>query len=868
MTRLRAAIITFVLAFCTIASAEPWAVLEPGRFKKYAESFNADDSAEEVVNFVPNARAWGWMKDNIPLFECPDPDIERIYYFRWWSFRKHIVQTPGGFVLTEFITKVGHAGEFNTISCAAGHHLREGRWLCDPTIIDDYTRFWFRGANGKPEPHFHAYSSWLTSAAYERYLVTGDTKLLLDLLDDFVTDYRQWEKEHQLPSGLFWQFDVRDGMEESISGSREKQFARPTINSYMYGNAKAISAIATHAGRTELAREFAEKADKLKSLARSNLWDDKAHFFKVRIDGGRSSDAREVLGYLPWYFNLPDDDAKFAAAWSQLIDHRGFSQPWGITTAERRHRSFMANFKGKCEWDGPVWPFATSQTLTALGNLLNDYRAHDSMNIQTYFDAMRVYARSHVKDGKPYIGEYQHPETGAWLKGDNPRSRFYNHSTFADLVINGLVGLRPRGDDTIEVNPLIPDNTWGWFCLDGVPYHGRILTILWDKDGSRYHRGRGLVVLVDDQRIAQSNSLKKVTGKLPGPPATRPAIIPAREPLSNWQITDAEMKKIYEEVKTPFKYGVVLRGENMKLIDCPAVFRAGNGSDKWFMAYICMNDVGYETHLAESANLLDWKPLGKILSFPENDDAWDKWQCAGGPALVDHDWNGGHEIRDFDGKYWLTYIGGARQGYETDPLSIGVAWTLHPDEPGSWTRFSGNPILTPKQVDAREFERKTLYRSQVIRDKDQSLGFPFVMFYNAKVKNGYERIGMAVSRDMTSWSRYGEQPVVANGVEKKNGMSGDPQIVRIGDIWVMFYFGAGWAPGAFDTFACSRDLVHWTKWTGPHLIEPGEPWDKTYAHKPWVIKHDGIVYHFYCAVGDQGRVIAVATSKQIQPATK
>ena len=158
----------------------------------------------------------------------------------------------------------------------------------------------------------------------------------------------------------------------------------------------------------------------------------------------------------------------------------------------------------------------------------------------------------------------------------------------------------------------------------------------------------------------------------------------------------------------------------------------------------------------------------------------------------------------------------------------------------------------------RTFENVTLYKSNIIRDKAQTLGYPFVMFYNGK-RPGSECIGMAVSKDMRHWQRFGEDPVIDNG----KGISGDPQIVRIGDVWVMYYFGAFWKPKAFDTFACSYDLVHWTKWDGPHLIEPSEPWDQTYAHKPWVIKHDGVVYHFYCAVGDRGRVIAVATSRPL-----
>ena len=142
------------------------------------------------------------------------------------------------------------------------------------------------------------------------------------------------------------------------------------------------------------------------------------------------------------------------------------------------------------------------------------------------------------------------------------------------------------------------------------------------------------------------------------------------------------------------------------------------------------------------------------------------------------------------------------------------------------------------------------------------------MFYNDKIKSGYEKIGMAVSEDMIHWNRYGSGPVIANGEDKHHGISSDPQIVKIGDLWVMFYFGAFWKPKIFDTFACSYDLVHWTKWKGPNLVEPSEPWDRLAAHKPWIIKHYGVVYHFYHAKGDQGQVIGLATSKDLSSAQR
>src|SRR5690606_37440349 len=106
----------------------------------YVQQFNAADS-EDVINFVPNARAFDWLSKNIPYFECPDSVLEKTWYYRWWAFRKHLKKTPDGYVFTEFITPVGHGGKYNTISSALGHHIYEGRWLRDPQYIKEYISF-------------------------------------------------------------------------------------------------------------------------------------------------------------------------------------------------------------------------------------------------------------------------------------------------------------------------------------------------------------------------------------------------------------------------------------------------------------------------------------------------------------------------------------------------------------------------------------------------------------------------------------------------------------------------------------------------------------------------------------------------------
>ena len=241
------------------------------------------------------------------------------------------------------------------------------------------------------------------------------------------------------------------------------------------------------------------------------MWDEEAKFFKVMHPNGKLADVREEIGFIPWYFDLPGPGHE--QAWLQLIDPKGFSAPMGITTAERRHPEFRSHGVGTCEWDGAVWPYATSQTLVGLANVLRNYE-QQYVDKEDFFDALVTYARSHKYKGNPYIGEYFDEIDGTWLRPDSDRSRYYNHSTFCDLLITGLAGLVPREDNIVMVDPLIPNNTWDWFCLDNVQYHGRSLTILWDRSGDKYGMGKGLHIFADGTGCAQSDKLACTRGEL------------------------------------------------------------------------------------------------------------------------------------------------------------------------------------------------------------------------------------------------------------------------------------------------------------------------------------------------------------------
>jgi Mannosylglycerate hydrolase MGH1-like glycoside hydrolase domain/NedA-like, galactose-binding domain len=242
----------------------------------------------------------------------------------------------------------------------------------------------------------------------------------------------------------------------------------------------------------------------------------------------------ELAGYVPWAFELPDHDPKYNASWKHLLSPQDFAGPYGLRTVEPSYQYYLKQYRyawvdGKrrpeCQWNGPSWPFDTTLVLEGMANLLNDY-TQDVVHADDYVRLLKQYAQQHYLDGRPDLQEDYNPDTGQVIVG-LPRSHHYNHSCFNDLIITGLAGLRPRADDVLEINPLIPadphsTNAINYFCLENVPYHGQLVTILYDRDGRHYRRGAGLSVYVNGRRVAGPAALGRKTVAMAAPPAASP----------------------------------------------------------------------------------------------------------------------------------------------------------------------------------------------------------------------------------------------------------------------------------------------------------------------------------------------------------
>lgn len=480
------------------------------KLKNYVDEFNKNDD-ELYIQKYNNADCFNFLSEQIPLIDIPDKAIEKTYYFRWWTYRKQIKDTPDGCVITEFLPNVCWAGAHNTIVCPACFHIREGRWLKDSEdIIKNYIDFWLSDKGDA-----YSYSSWLCYATLEYCTIKNDFGFGIKELDKLINFFETRKKKHVRNGGIYWSNDDRDGMEFSISGKG----LRTTINSYAYADAIAISVIAEKAGKTDIAKHYKKEAEEIKENIEKFLWDkdfyktiplgiDEENPYTERPVVNADNDCKELVGFVPWYFNIPKENKE--QGFAELFKEDGFFAKHGITTAVQRHPRFMEEHDHECLWNGPVWPFATSQVLVAFANLLRNYN-QNTVDKDGYYKLLLQYAENHVltlEDGTdvPWIDENMHPYSGIWLarellkdkvnyrKGEAyyERGKDYNHSLFCDLVLSGLLGLDCK-DGELTVNPLIPEN-WDYFKVENLYVGGKKYTVTYDKYGSHYGKEKGIKI--------------------------------------------------------------------------------------------------------------------------------------------------------------------------------------------------------------------------------------------------------------------------------------------------------------------------------------------------------------------------------------
>jgi hypothetical protein len=504
-----------------------------------------------------------WFDRNIAYFDCSDEWLRKTYYHRAYVLRKNSLDPKLG----RMQWKTQSEGRWrsgwypNVISYGGGHQVREARWLRDPGYAQGHLRTFAENekADGvypshvKPAgPQSGQYTDWITSAAWDAHLVHPDRQFLETIADKLAENVRGWQKTYD-PDGdglLLVDSHWWTGMEYQPSFfffsnyKPAKNFHEPEdkvsldrvdLTAYNFGNAQAMSQIYRQIGRPDTSAEFEALAKKIANAVAAKMWDsDEQFFYSLRHDDGAKADVKEVIGVYPFYFGMlpPGAPQHYEGAWSSIIDPDQFWTPWPVASVSKQCPAYsQTHWPGDgrtagCMWNGPTWPHANSIVLSAMARTLRSSQAQQNAGAATadsrskkpqltrehFWHLFDTFTKAQFRDQDatyPWTGEFYHGETARWKTAE----RDYNHSTWLDVLIPDVLGLVPRADDVLEIDPLVPAGKLQHFLLDGQHYRGHLVTLVWDAPGQedRYGDGRaGFDIYLDGKRVASEPALTRI----------------------------------------------------------------------------------------------------------------------------------------------------------------------------------------------------------------------------------------------------------------------------------------------------------------------------------------------------------------------
>ncbi len=225
---------------------------------------------------------------------------------------------------------------------------------------------------------------------------------------------------------------------------------------------------------------------------------------------------------------------------------------------------------------------------------------------------------------------------------------------------------------------------------------------------------------------------------------------------------------------------------------------------------------GFEDYALGSGNPGEWDRYpGNPIITEGASGAWDDHGATFASVIWDE------AAGEFRMYYHGFTMGGAHQ--------IGLATAPSPE--GPWTKYSGNPVLTPGpgSWDAHSVRVPMVWKE----------GSDYHMIYTGYSGSAYQ-IGYAYSSDGINWTKHASNPVF-NDPTWCHDQTENWGVMKVGSEYLMWYSSFGTRQSGI---AVSSDLVNWA----PHQTDPifatsGDPGDDRYSqYCPFSFKYGEYYY--------------------------
>lgn len=455
------------------------ALLEKDPFKHSEERFNA------------------WFEEYIPALKTENTDMLKVYYYRAFLI-KSAVHTPSRVLPeSEYSGRAVYESPFGdwfgaTIGLPIPLQIEEMRWLKNNDLVRAHIKNWC-DIDGTVKD----YIQFTPMAVWDYYLLSGDKEVIFEAyeavrkytlrkfngnINDLPKTVGSWITGAEYQPSFYQYTEPQWDWRRDNEGAKTGDFKRTTLHRVdecvmHLANLKACEYMANLLKKDEDAVFFknysAAAVEQIKKLCYN---DEKKFFFDVDVENAKQCDkAYSYDGFMPMLWSFFGKD--YNKVFSELKKGGRFDGGVGITSVGKDCPMYWfdncitgptASSKSDphyyvCCWNGPVWPFALSTVLDALGTALKQ----DGELTDLFVRLFTEFTELHFDGGDrsvPVICEHYRPTDALCF---SPYTEYF-HSQWINIFISHWAGIGVDESGEITFAPATTDD----FELDCVVIRG------------------------------------------------------------------------------------------------------------------------------------------------------------------------------------------------------------------------------------------------------------------------------------------------------------------------------------------------------------------------------------------------------------
>ncbi len=470
-----------------------------------------------------------WWAENVPYLDTPEDNIDKSLYYRWWLMRYNFLDAdiPGN--TYQFPTSMeGVLGYNNAIVLTTGMFIDDLKYFRDPIYSygpwvsagETSKSYKFVDNPGDPANWSNSYTQYISEAALRAYQLHGGPTPIAQNL----AEYAELDVE-----GLIDAYDFNDnGLIEynwgamtgndadAVSFHYKPGYQDRTENAYLYSNALAAAEAYEVAGDPAKAAEMTAFAARVKEQVMEVLWNPERKLLEhAMADTGEHVPWKEINNYYPFTVGLvpkpgdPDYDDDYVDALRLFAD----DEQYPIFPFYTANQADQAAYGGPGSNNFSV--INSTVTFRMLSRVLREYPS-DAIDEEWYKKLLYWNAWSHFQNGDNRLPDQNEFWANGSAEDQTIGYRSWIHHTILGAtnftVIEDAMGLRPRSDAKIELDPIAVD--WDHFTANNIRLRDRDLTVTWDAPGGERHYGddvpEGYSVFLDGRLAFTVDSLAHV----------------------------------------------------------------------------------------------------------------------------------------------------------------------------------------------------------------------------------------------------------------------------------------------------------------------------------------------------------------------